>query len=897
MILSSGAQLGPYEIEAALGAGGMGEVYKARDTRLGRHVAVKILPPDFAADAERLRRFEREARAAAALSHPNIVAVYDVGAHAGVPYIVEELLDGESLRARLGEEALPVHEAVRIAVQVARGLAAAHAAHLVHRDLKPENIYLTRDGTAKILDFGLAKPVESNARNDAETVSAAPGGATAPGRVLGTIPYLAPEQARGHPVDARTDLFAFGVVLYEMLAGERPFRGETVADTVAAILRTDPRPLPTHVPPPVRQIVTQCLEKRPEDRFSTAHDVALALQAASSSGEGVAAGHATSGLRLRRRGLVAGLLAAAAIVGALVVWQPWRVASTPPARHTSGGRPPKLVVLPFENLGAPEDAYFAAGMSEEITSRLANVHGLGVISRTSAVGYDRRGKTLKQIGTDLGVEYVLEGSVRWEHGAGRESRVRITPQLIRVADDTHVWAERYDRVIGDVFAMQSEVAENAVRAMGIVLLPQERTGLNEVSTSDLQAYDLYLRGQDLERNVYSPSGNQQALDMYQAAVDRDPAFAQALAALAECHLSVYWFYVDRSQERLTKAKDAAERAVELRPDLAETHNALGWYFYQGLLDYSRALIEFSAAIKIKPSSADTLAAVGYVSRRQGRWNDAADALGRAAELDPRNAQLRFNTASTFGLARRYAEADRAYASASGLDPQSGDTYADRAFLHVAWHGNVERAQALLAEADSVLGVRDGGHLTQNVLRVALLRRDYEEALRRLDLLAPRVSQNHALLDNQWYYSPLPLLRGQVQILAGQPDLARRSFEAAAREIERKAKEDPTDSRFHSSLGLAYAGLGRHEPAVREALRGCELMPASTDAWRALRRIEDLAFVYTMVGRHDEAIVELDRVLAGSGEFTPHVLRLDPRWDPLRSHPQYEVLLTKHQVNQ
>jgi serine/threonine protein kinase len=286
----------------------MGEVYRARDTRLGRDVSIKVLPGEFADDEERLKRFEREAKATAALSHPNVLAVHDVGTHEGVPYLVEELLEGESLRERLAQGAIPVREAVGIAVQVAHGLAAAHEKHIVHRDLKPENVFITSDGTVKILDFGLAKLVENVPIGEADTLTHAPTGATGLGRVLGTVAYMAPEQARGLPVDQRADIFAFGVVLHEMLSGRSPFRRDTSADTVSAILKEDPRPLPEGVPPALQGVVTQCLGKRPDQRFSSAHDLALALHAASGMGA-VTAAMPLATRRSRRLLLGAALLA------------------------------------------------------------------------------------------------------------------------------------------------------------------------------------------------------------------------------------------------------------------------------------------------------------------------------------------------------------------------------------------------------------------------------------------------------------------------------------------------------------------------------------------------------------------------------------------------------------
>jgi serine/threonine protein kinase/TolB-like protein len=381
MPLSAGARLGPYEILAPLGAGGTGEVYKARDMRLGRDVAIKVLPAHLAADTERLTRFTREAKATAALSHTNILAVYDVGAHDGVPYLVEELLEGESLKDRLRGGAVPVRKAIGIAVQIAHGLAAAHEKHIVHRDLKPANVFLTTDGTVKILDFGLAKFLERTPLEDAETVSVGPSGATELGRVLGTMAYMAPEQARGGSVDARADLFAFGVVLYEMLAGERPFRGATATATVAAILTEDPPPLPGRVPPALQRIVSQCLEKRPEDRFSSAHDLALALEAASSSSEpvpiSVTGAEVVSPARRRGLWLVGGLLAivtVAVVAGALAVWRPWSGSSKPAVRAAE--RIPSILALPCKVYGAPEVAFLTDAVPGTISTLLAQVAGL-----------------------------------------------------------------------------------------------------------------------------------------------------------------------------------------------------------------------------------------------------------------------------------------------------------------------------------------------------------------------------------------------------------------------------------------------------------------------------------------------------------------------------------------
>jgi eukaryotic-like serine/threonine-protein kinase len=903
-----GSRLGPYEIVAAIGAGGMGEVYRARDTRLGRDVAIKVLPAQFASDPERLRRFEQEARAVAALSHPNILALYDVGviepnlgeglapSRAGaspaptstqgtrVPYIVTELLEGESLRERLRTAGLTVRKAVEAAIQIAQGLAVAHEKGIVHRDLKPANVFVTKDGHVKILDFGIAMLTRPGPGPEATPSTPEP--STEAGAPIGTVGYMSPEQVRGLPADHRTDIFSFGCVLYELLSGRPPFRRDTPAETMTAILHEDAPALEGiwgRVPVALSGIVDRCLEKRPENRFSSAHDLALGLQA--ESGALLTFPHGHRAVRRRRAGVLA--LAGCAVLAAASVLIVKLKPAGPGAQNPG---PPKIVVLPFENLGLKEDAYFAAGMTEEITSRLANVRGLGVISHTSAAEYNRQGKTVKRIGSDLGVDYVLEGSVRWERSQGHESRVRITPQLIRVADDTHVWTDRYDRVIADVFAMQSEVAECAVKAMGVTLLPHEQTTLREISTNNLEAYDLYLRGQELYNGGNDRRHLEGALQMYQAAVDRDSRFAQAHAGLARSRLMMFAMYYDRSQEQLVRGKEAAGRAVELRPDLAETHNALGYYHYWGLLDYPRALSEFSAALKIQPNSSDTLFGIGCVLRRQGHWAEAVDAMRKALELDPKNSLFLENFAGTCVLARRYADADRAFELAIALSPTWGDCYGDKGWHQVRWHGDVEKGQAVLDEARRFAGLRDDtGVLALSRLGVSLARRDFRGALTQLES-----EENHSI-DNTVQYLPIPLLRGEVQMLARQQDLARQSFEVARLELEQKLVRDPGDARFHSSLGIAYAGLGRSVDAVREAKLGCDGMPVSKDTWPGIYRLEDLARVYTMAGRTSDAIAQLDDLLARSGEFTPNVLRLDPRWDPLRSDPKFRALLTKYEV--
>jgi TolB-like protein/Tfp pilus assembly protein PilF len=871
----------------------MGEVYRAHDSKLKREVALKVLPESHANDADALARFEREALAVAALSHPNILSIFDFGSHDGVAYAVTELLEGGTLRARLEAGPVAQKEAVGYALQIVSGLAAAHEKGIVHRDLKPENLFVTRDGRLKILDFGLAKRTETSKPED-ETNAPTASQHTEPGTVMGTAGYMSPEQVRGHLVDHRSDIFSFGSILYEVLSGKRAFRQETAVETLAAILKEEPPELSESgrtVSAALGHIVKRCLEKSPDRRFQSAHDLAFAIEELSSRATSVMPAPARAERRPRGRlVLAAGALAliAAALMSSRLLRRQEPGTSLPTTGSAPPAKAPRLVVLPFENLGKPEDLYFAAGMTEEIISRLTTLRGVKVISRTTAVGYDRKGKSIAQIGAELAVDFVLEGTVRWERGQGRESRVRITPQLIQVADDTHLWGERYDRVLADVFEIQSEVAENVVRAMGVQLLPREKTALQTASTTDMEAYDLYLRGLELARRSQNRQDQEGAIRLFQAAVEKDPRFAPALGQLAKAHLYISFMHDDRSVAHVGGAKDALARLVALGPDLAETHVALAYDAYWRRLDYPSALQEFRAALVLQPSSTDVIQGIGSILRRQGQWSEAAEYMARWLELDPRSADALSNNGTTDLLLRRYAEADRMLSLGTSVNPQFGKMWARRAWVQVLWRGDVQKARSILSEGAQVDGLVDEEtYFAWAWYRVALAAQDLDGALQMLE------SERLDAFSNQWTYRPVELLRAEVHALSGRTDEARRWFEAARRRLHTLASGAPEDARYQSALGIALAGLDRRDEALRAAHRGVELMPISKDAWRGPWRVEDLALVHSMLGQEDEAIARLEHLLASTGEASTHVLRLDPVWDPLRTNPRFRALLARH----
>jgi TolB-like protein/tRNA A-37 threonylcarbamoyl transferase component Bud32 len=586
-----GRRIAHYEILDKLGQGGMGEVYRAHDTKLGRDVALKVLPEDAARDPERHARFVREARSIAALKHPNIVTVYSVEESDGVTFLTMELVEGRSLSEVIPADGMRLDRFFDHAIPLSDAIGFAHDRGITHRDLKPGNIMIDRDGRLKVLDFGLAKVFAvGSGLESMETVVRTHD--TAAGRILGTPAYMSPEQAEGKNIDHRSDIFSLGIVLYEMATGKRPFEGDTPISTISSILKDQPKSVSELKPANPRElgrIVSHCLEKDPERRFQTAKDVRNELEGLRKevdSGEIVSTGSMAArdvaasekgrgSVRQSSRAItIVGVVLGLAAVVAFVTLRNRGHASSPaipeqPAHAAipgATGRDRQMaVVLPFENLGPAEDAYFAAGVTEEITSRLTTVSGLGVISRTSAENYTQTGKTTKQIGTDLGVDYILEGSVRWAKTPDGKGRVRITPQLVRVADDTPVWTETYDREMSDIFEVQTDIATHVVDALGVTLQGSERASLEERPTSNVEAYQLYLRAKNFLCNNVDGC-DKEIVSLYEQALALDPKFLAAWYELTRQHLLQYHSNLDRTEARLARAKASLDHMEAIDPN-------------------------------------------------------------------------------------------------------------------------------------------------------------------------------------------------------------------------------------------------------------------------------------------------------------------------------------------
>ncbi len=841
-----------------LGRGGTATVYLAHDIRHDRPVALKVVHQQLS-ESVGAGRFLQEIRFVARLSHPNILPLFDSGEAAGLLYYVMPHVAGETLRQLLEREGqLPIATAARITCQIATALDYAHRRGVVHRDIKPENI-LFEDGQAVVADFGIATAMES-AGSDRLTET---------GLAVGTPAYMSPEQAGGAgTVDGRSDIYSLGCMLYEMMGGTPPFVGPTPQSVMAKQVVAPLPPIRSQrqdVPDAVERALNRALAKEPDDRFSTAAEMAGALEHASR-------GEAPAPPRRRYRAAAFmgfGAVAATALLFALGNAD----------RRDDAPEAPRIAVLPFQNLGASEDGYFSDGITEEITSRLAMIPRLSVISRTSAEQYRDTDRSMKEIGRELGVDYILEGSVRWEK-SGTSSRVRVTPQLIRVSDDRHLWSGRYDETIQEVFQVQSRIAEQVATALDVALKEPEHEAIAARPTADLRAYDFYLRGNDFF-NRPDPEAYRTAEEMYTRAIELDPTFALAFARLARTHISQF-HVAERTGARLAMARKAADSALRLEPDLAEAHLAKGQIHYWGELDYEAALEEFRTAHEADPGNGDLAWARGLVERRLGRWDQALADLRRAVDLDPRSGVKLLDLFEVHFRRREYAEAEKYLDRAIALEPDS-PIYIFRALLYVVRDGDFERAVEAMKEGVRRAGADDIAVWTpQFDLGAALWRELDTTSQRALD----RLDIKRYGSDSAGYY----LGQAKGRHYRGDVRTAAAYFDSAATILQAHSQARPDDPELRAELAAAYAGLGRREPAIREGRRAVELRPPSKDTWLGVDMVRNLAVVYATLGQADSAVKQLRFLLQVPSWISVPGLRADPTWDPIRRTPAFQSLL-------
>ncbi len=889
-----GKLIAHYRIESLIGIGGMGEVYLARDERLGRKAALKFLPHSLTTDEAQLSRLKNEARTASALNHPNILTVYEIGAEGNVQFIATEFIEGVTLRATLASGRMSAHNAVEIAVQVASALAAAHDAGVVHRDIKPENIMLRPDGYVKVLDFGIAKLTEQKRASDEHRVQTTALLQTRPGLVLGTAHYMSPEQARGQKVDVRSDIWSLGVVLYEMVTGSPPFRGETPSDCIAAILTAEPTPVSSispDVPARLESILQKALRKNTDERYQTVKELLAELRIlkakleaeGSLSQTGSGGDSNASEIKRPKRGVLVALVAAflAAVAAACFLFF---------GAPTASPNEKSIAVLPFENLSEDKsNTYFADGIQDEILTRLSKIADLKVISRTSTQRYKNKSQKLSDIAKQLGVANLLEGSVQKTN-----DQVRVNVQLIRAANDSHLWAETFDRRLTDIFSVESEVAKAIADQLRAKLTGQEEQVIAARPTENPEAYDAYLRGLAYAlRTGNSPANTLGAQKYLKEAVRLDPKFALAWALLSYVDALGYLTLTLQPTVALRdETGQAAETALALQPNLGEAILAKGYYYYACLKDYDEAVRYFEKARQFLPNSSQIPESLAVVARRRGQWERSDSYFNEAERLDPRNVSLLTQHAQSYMLCRRFPEALRKFDQVLDITPDDVDTIAQKAGIAQA-QGDLTRAGVLLAPLHPPPD--DTGALEILVYQAILERRPAEM----ISLLSEMLTNPDPALG--YNNGELRFWLGWAQQVAGDHAAAQESFRQSRSELEPLLKEQPDNYVLIGDLALVNMGLGDKVAAFALAEQAMSVLPLEKDAVDGPAPIEVLARVAAQMGEPDRAIAALQKLLSIPSEgalasrvpLTPALLRLDPMFDPLRNDQRFQKLTVEN----
>jgi serine/threonine-protein kinase len=691
-MVAAGTRVGPYEVLSLVGAGGMGEVYRARDTRLDRDVAIKVLPERLARDPDRLARFERETKAVAALAHPNIVVLHDLCVQEGSICAVTELLQGETLRDRLARSALPWRAAVELAAGMADGLAAAHAKGIIHRDIKPENIFITSDGQVKILDFGVARFQEDvPSSSSTPTVVDAPG-QTDPGRILGTVAYMSPEQVRAQPVDARSDIFSLGCVLYEMLTARRPFHRDSTADTMAAILTEELSELPQSIRAPIEldRIIRRCLEKNREARFQSASDLAFALRAlATSSSSGIVGVRVDRSPRAKagHLGLVFGLIVA--VVGVVAgIWyfraRPNKT-ETAPATAVDAPAIDAIAVLPFVNgTGDAANDYLSDGIADGLSHALSQVHALKVRPSATVARFRGADIDIAEVGRALQVQAVVTGRFQ-----KRGSDGTVSLELIDARDNSQMWGTQYSRQFANLLPLPNDIALSIAGQLRPALAADDKQRLNKRFTENPEANQLYMLGR-YYWNKRTMDGMQKAVSYFQKAIERDPKYALAHAGLADCYVVFTWFNQEAPAGTYRDARASAIRALQLDDNLAEANAALAFVSAYSDWDWAGADQSFRKAIELNPNCATSHQWYGRLLSSIGRHAQAIDEVRTALKLDPSSLIINANLAGALLYAGHTDEALRQALATVQLDPHFP-------VGHI-WLGNVYAAMGKHQEA-------------------------------------------------------------------------------------------------------------------------------------------------------------------------------------------------------
>ncbi|MEM1178767.1 MAG: protein kinase [Acidobacteriota bacterium] len=875
--LRRGDRLLRYRILDILGRGGMGVVYRAEDGRLRRQVAIKTLPARLAQDRHYLQRFEREVQAIAAVSHPNIVTLHDVEQDGQLRFLTMELVEGELLANAIPHGGLPLERVVHCGVALADALDAAHRRGIVHRDLKPANVMLTPDGRLKVLDFGLAK-----LRDDVrDTV-------TDPGQMVGTLAYMAPEQIRGLDVDARSDLFSLGVLLYEMATGRRPFRGQGAA-LMYAVLHHEPESL-GDLSPALGSLIEDCLRKEPEQRIASAEEVRHRLQAISREAAPGARNRPAIGSRLRTWGVSAaavalGVAATAAVYRSQLESTPGGAAAPSPSsmtslRSTASAEPaPRILVLPCQSRGDARDPFFAAGLTMDITSRLSASADLEVISYSSALAYEGTDRPPEDIAGEVDASHLVTCEVVWpedgrtDAGAVDAATPAIEPSLairvVRSEDQATLIQRTLTETREDLLELQAVlargVASELASAFAAAPTPQR-------ARVDIRAHSAYLRG--LHQSYvpdYSPDQRRKIIRHFEEAVAADAGYALAWAELAKAHALFFHLRHDMSQDRVRLALAAAARARELEPDSPRVRLAEGLTHYWAERRYDEALKDLSYAAERLPSEWEVYASMAWIHRRRGDGKAAWRELRRALSLNPRDAILRTHIGITATWLRRYPEARALLESAIAEAPDQPLAFWLLAWTHWLEDGGTARARQVLEAMPE-----NDPRVHWFWFRQLLFERKPEQAIERIERI-----EGH-WIETTDFSAPKALARAVAWDQSDDRERAAAAWSQAVRELREAESKRSSDPRLLAALCVAEAANGHRDAALDAAHRAIAIRPLDRDAYEGPAYIEHLAWVHLLLGDDREARRCLDQLLAIPSRLSAPLIELDPRWDPLRS---------------
>ena len=873
-----GKRVGNFEIREMIGRGGMGVVYLANDTKLKRLVAIKSIPTKLAANPKAKMRFRREAELLASLNHPSIAVIHDIIEEEKSTYLVLEYIEGETLSKRIAREPLTVEQALSIGRQIAEAVSAAHKKGIVHSDLKPGNIKITPDGQVKVLDFGLAKPFTVD---DGHTQTTS----NQHRRIMGTPAYMSPEQAQGQLTDHRTDIWSFGCIMFQMLTSHLPFEGETVTDTLAHINEREPdwNLMSMEIPENVRVLLHHCLEKDPDKRLADMTDITLQLSDTLNKSSIVTVSSVSS--KLKKVAMIVGtivIIILTALGTRFILNMPGDVSP----------RNIRLAVLPFDSINPAGEVWFADGIADEIRMRLGYIHGLDIIANFSSIEYMKSSISPQIIKDD--VDYFLEGTVQCEQPSDPNSQVRIMIHMVKTSANTRVWQDTFDGSIGDIIQLQINIAEEVARALDIKLLEPVRKALTYVYTDDPDAYWFLLQG---HKNFMlgTKEGTAKAIEFYEKATTLDPNFALAYSNLSNALMEMYWLH-GKNPDLPPDARKYAEKAIELDPNLPGAHVSFGRYYYQGCLDYENALEQFDIALKSYPNHIWAIRFKASAKRLQGNFNDAFESFLIASKLDPLRASFIADLGVTCRFMRRFVESEYYYKKAIELAPDDRGYYRGLAWAYLEWRGDINQAKEILENMKERTG--DDKTFYIEVL-LDIYEEEYSEALKKLAKLGD--------YENIAMCVPEVLRRAEIygymarEALEQQDDpnaekytnQKQKSYQDAVEILEKKVNEYPNDARYQSALGIACAGVGRVQDAIKHGKLGVDCLPMEKNMIQGPIRIEELARIYVMVGEYDNAINQIEILLEETEyttEYTSELFEIDPAWDLLREIPRFQKLM-------